>query len=142
MQVREYISGAWDSDSRKTFQYLTLFCFLVVTYAIYLAMQLRAAHQHPDEVQPLFGPLAALYLISAVPFAFLAYADNAWSSNDAAPVCVAAWIATCLGFSFQCKLCALGLCFTFFPFILAALLAHGFGTLCRFVKAKFSAASD
>ena len=115
MRLRDYISGAWDCDSRKTFQYASLFCFLVVTYAIYLAMQLRAAHQHPDEVQSLFGPLSILCFISAVPLAFLAYRDEDWSSNDAAPVCVAAWTATCLGFSFQCKLCALGLCFTFFP---------------------------
>jgi presenilin-like A22 family membrane protease len=142
MGLREYIREAWESDGRKVYQCLSLFCFLAVTYAVYLAMLLRAAaHAGPDQAVSIIGPLAILYFVSALPFVFLAYADEDWCSNDAAPVCVAAWIAACVGISFQCKLCALGLCFTFFPFILSALLAHGFGTVCRFLKTKLSAAS-
>jgi presenilin-like A22 family membrane protease len=133
MRYGEYIWEMWESGNRKTFQYLALFFFLVVIYAIYLAMHLRAIHA-ATESDSLFGPLAKLCLISALPFAVLAYSDKGWCSNDAAPVCVAAWITACVGLSFQCKICALGLATVFFPFILSALLAHGFGTLCRFAK--------
>jgi presenilin-like A22 family membrane protease len=133
----ENIRRARQSGNRKVVQYLALFCILVIIYAIYLAMHLRVirAGIEPDSV---FGPLAKLCLLSALPFAVLAYSDNTWCSNDAAPVCVAAWIAVCLGFSFQCKICALGMTTIFFPFILSALLAHGFGTLCRFAKARIT----
>lgn len=133
MRYGEYIWGAWESGNRKIFQYLALFCFLIVIYAIYLAIHLRAiqAGTGPDS---LFGLLARLCFISALPFAFLAYSDKDWCSNDAAPVCLAAWITVCVGLSFQCKMCALGLATVFFPFILTALLAHGFGALCRFAK--------
>jgi presenilin-like A22 family membrane protease len=96
-------------------------------------MHLRLIHAG-TEPDSLFGPLAKLCLISALPFAVLAYSDKDWCSNDAAPVCLAAWITVCVGLSFQCKICALGLVTVFFPFILSALLAHGFGTLCRFAK--------
>jgi hypothetical protein len=133
MRYGEYISGVWESGNRKTFQYLALFSFLVVIYAIYLAMHLRVipATTEPDS---LFGPLAKLCLISALPFAVLAYSDKGWCSNDAAPVSLAAWFTACVVLSFQCKICALGMATVFFPFILSALLAHGFGTLCRFAK--------
>jgi hypothetical protein len=133
MRYREYIRGVWESGSRKRFQYLALFCFLVVIYAIYLAMHLGVIHAG-TEPDSLFGPLAKISLISALPFAVLAYSDKGWGSNDAAPVCLAAWITVCVGLSFRCKICALGLATVFFPFIFSALLAHGFGTLCRFAK--------
>jgi hypothetical protein len=106
MRYGEYIWEMWESGNRKTFQYLALFFFLVVIYAIYLAMHLRAIHA-ATESDSLFGPLAKLCLISALPFAVLAYSDKGWCSNDAAPVCVAAWITACVGLSFQCKICAL-----------------------------------
>ncbi len=133
MRYRESIWRAWESGNRKTLQYLALFCFLVVIYAIYLAMHLRVIHAG-NEPDSLFGPLAKLCLISGLPFAVLAYADKDWCSNDAGPVCLGAWIAACVGLSFQCKVCALGVATVFFPFIFSALLAHGFGTLCRFAK--------
>jgi hypothetical protein len=134
MRYREYIWGAWESNDRKVLRCFGLFCFLLVTYAVYLAMHLRVVHTAPDQLDSLIGPLAKLCFISALPFALLAYSDKAWGSNDAAPVCLAAWITVCVGFSFQCKICALGLALPFFPLILSALLAHGFGTLCRFFK--------
>lgn len=133
LPMREYVLGAGEGSNRKVFQYLALFCFLVVIYATYLAMHLRVVHAG-TEPDSLFGPLAKLCLISALPFAVLAYSDEAWCSNDAAPVCLVAWITVCVGLSFQCKICALGLATVFLPFILSALLAHGFGTLCRFAK--------
>lgn len=126
----EYIWGEWEAGNRKVFQYLALFCFLVIIYAIYLAMHLKAVHSGDS----IGGTLARLCLISALPFAVLAYSDEEWCSNDAAPICLAAWITVCVGLSFQCKICMLGLATVFFPFIFSALVAHGFGTLCRFVK--------
>jgi hypothetical protein len=134
MRYKEYLLGAWESGNRKTLQYLALFCFLVSIYAIYLAILLGMIHAGtgPDS---LFGPLTLkLCFISALPVAVLAYSDKDWGSNDAAPVCVAAWIAVCFGFSLRCTLCALGMTTVFFPFILSALVAHGFGTVCRFAK--------
>jgi presenilin-like A22 family membrane protease len=129
----EYIWGVLEGGNRKIFQYLALFFFLVAIYAIYLAILLTVIHAG-TEPDSLFGPLTKLCLISALPFAVLAYSDKGWCSNDAAPVCLAAWITVCVGLSFRCKICALGLAAVFFPFILSALLAHGFGTLCRFAK--------
>jgi hypothetical protein len=130
--MRDYICEAWDGSERRVLQYLGLFCFLAVNYAIYLGMHLRVFHGGPDQ-------LATICFISALPFAFLAYSDIAWSSNDAAPVCLAAWIAVCVAFSFKCTICVIGLAVTFFPFILSALLAHGFGATCRFLKNRIRA---
>ena len=129
MNVRNYIYEAWDDGERKGLQCLGLFCFLVVTYAIYLGMRLGVLHTGSDQ-------FAKLCFISALPFALLAYSDNAWSSNDAAPVCLGAWIAVCVAFSFKCAVCVIALAVTFFPFILAALIAHGFGAMCRFFKER------
>lgn len=125
--MREYIVQTWEGGNRRAFQYLALFCFLVVIYAMYLAAHLRLLHLGND----FFGKLCFL---SALPFAVLAYSDETWCSNDAAPVCVAAWVAVCVGLSFLCNVCALGVATVFFPFVASALLAHGFGTLCRFAK--------
>jgi hypothetical protein len=125
--MREYMCDAWDGSERKVLECLGVFCFLVATYAIYLGMHLGVLHTGPDQ-------LAKICFISALPFALLAYSDNAWSSSDAAPVCLAAWIAVCVAFSFKCTVCVIGLAVTFFPFILSALLAHGFGAICRLFK--------
>jgi hypothetical protein len=125
--MQEYIYEAWDGGERKALEYLGLFCFLVVPYAIYLGMHLGVLHSGTDQ-------FARICFISALPFAVLAYSDNAWSSNDAAPVCLAAWIVVCIAFSFKCAICVIGLAVTFFPFILSALLAHGFGAICRSFK--------
>lgn len=57
MRYREYIWGARESSHRKVFECLGLFCFLVVTYAIYLAMHLRMVHAGPDQLDSLIGPL-------------------------------------------------------------------------------------
>jgi hypothetical protein len=125
--MREYICEAWEGSERKTLQYLGLFCFLVVPYAIYLGIHLGVLHAGP-------GQLARVCFISALPFALLAYSDSGWSSNDAAPVCLAAWVAVSVAFSFKCTICVIALAVTFFPFILSALLAHGFGAICRSLK--------
>jgi hypothetical protein len=125
--MREYICEAWDGGERKILQYLGLFCFLAVNYGIYLGMHLGVLRTGTDQ-------LAKICFISALPFALLAYSDDAWSSNDAGPVCLAAWIAVCVAFALKCTICVIGLAVTFFPFILSALLAHGFGATCRFFK--------
>ena len=125
--MREYIVQTWESGNRRVFQYLSLFSFLVVIYSIYLASHLRVLHFGADS-------FPKLCFTSALPFAALAYSDETWCSNDAAPVCVAAWVAVCVVLSFLCKVCALGVATVFFPFVASALLAHGFGTLCRFAK--------
>jgi|SRR5580704_123790 hypothetical protein len=125
--MRDYICEAWEGSEPKVLECLGLFCFLMVTYAIYLGMHLGVLHAWPDQ-------LAKICFISALPFAFLAYCDNSWSSSDAAPVCLAAWIAVCVAFSFKCTVCVIGVAVTFFPFILSALLAHGFGAICRLSK--------
>ena len=125
--MREYICEAWDGGEGKGLRSLGLFCFLAVTYAIYLGMHLGVFHAGADQ-------LAKICFVSALPFAVLAYSDSAWSSNDAAPVCLAAWIAVCFAFSFKCTICVIGLAVAFFPFILSALLAHGLGASCRFLK--------
>jgi hypothetical protein len=130
--MRDYICEAWEGSECKVRQCLGLFCFLAVPYAIYLGMHLGVLHSGSDQ-------LAGICLISALPFAVLAYSDSTWSSNDAAPVCLAAWIAVCVAFSFKCTICVIGLAVTFFPFILSALLAHGLGATCRFLKDRIRA---
>jgi len=123
--MREYICEAWESGERKLFQCVGLFSFLVVIYGLYLAIHLGVMHVGNDQ-------FATLCLISALPFAVLAFSDSYWRSNDAAPVCVLAWIAASIALSFKCPVCVVGLAVTFFPFVLSAILAHGFGTVCRF----------
>jgi hypothetical protein len=127
--MREYLYGAWESGERKPLQYAGLFCFLAITYAIYVGMHLGVFHARDNQI-------AKLCFISALPFTLLAYSDSDWCSNDAAPVCLAAWIAVCVGFSFRCPVCIVGLAVTFFPFILSALLAHGVGASCRFLQGR------
>lgn len=122
----QLIWEAWENSERKTREYFGLFCFLGVTYAIYLGIHLGVIHAGAD-------PLAKLCLISALPFAVLTYADAAWCSSDAGPVCVAAWVAASITLSFKCPICVVGLAVTFFPFVLSALLAHGLGAACRFL---------
>jgi hypothetical protein len=125
--MREFIYEAWDGSEPKVLKCLGLFCFLGITYAIYLGMHLGVFHAGSDQ-------LAKVCFISALPFALLAYSDKAWSSNDAGPVCLAAWIAVCVAFSFKCTICVIGLAVSLFPFILSALLAHGLGAMCRCFK--------
>lgn len=125
--MREFMYEAWEGSERKVRQYLGLFCFLVVPFAIYLGIHLGVVHTGSDQ-------LAKICFIAALPFALLAYSDSAWSSNDAGPVCLAAWIAVSVAFSFKCTICVIGLAVTFFPFILSAFLAHGFGAICRFFR--------
>ena len=138
VRYRDYIYEAWEGGDRKVYESASLFCFLAVTYAIYISIHLKVIHAGPDQADSLLGPLVKLCMFSALPLAFLAYADEGWSSHDAAPICLAAWITACIGFSFKCKICALGMAVPFFPFILSALLAHGLGALCRFVKGRIA----
>lgn len=136
IRYREAIWGDWESNRRKVFEYLGLFCFLAIVYAIYLSMHLRVMTgvANAPPANTLFGYLVKLCLISAVPFAGLAYSDRAWDSTDAAPVCAAAWVVVCFGFSCNCTVCAIGLAVPFLPFVFSALIAHGIGLFCRKLK--------
>ncbi|MGA7287174.1 MAG: hypothetical protein WBX02_03690, partial [Terriglobales bacterium] len=73
----------------------------------------------------LMRPLLKFCLLSALPFAVLAYRDQNWRSSDAAPVCVVAWIAVCAVFGPKYGTsCPMAFTLPFVPFILSALLAH------------------
>ena len=136
IRYREAIWGDWESSRRKVFEYLGLFCFLSVVYAIYVSVHV-SARTHVPGAPPedaLVGYFVKLCLLSALPFAVLAYTDKAWDSNDAAPVCVVAWVVVCYYFSCNCTVCAFGLVFPFLPFVLSALVAHGIGLFCRQLK--------
>ena len=113
---------------RKVFQYLGLFCVLVVIYSIYF----KGIIERRDEFNlsdPLWS-LAKVCVISALPFGVLACADQPWRSSDAAPVSVVAWIAVftvfLLAYPGQCPFSAFLL---FVPLVLSALLGHTLGTL-------------
>ena len=124
---------------RKVFQYVGLFCFQLVIYWIFLSMNLKLVAACPDGIT--FGdprePLLRFWLISGLPFAWLAYSDKTWRSSDAAPVCTGAWYAVCVALSSRISCPMTGL-YLFIPFILAALVAHGVGTLGQYLKSRHS----
>jgi hypothetical protein len=124
---------------RKIFQFVGLFCFQVVIYSIYLSMHLKLMTACPDGVtfNDPREPLLRFCLISALPFALLAYSDAGWRSSDAAPVCAGAWFAVCRGLSSRIS-CPMTGIYLFIPFILAAVLAHGLGTLGHYLKSRHS----
>jgi hypothetical protein len=135
----EIVSGLCEALGitwRKVFQYLGLFCFLVIIYSTCLSSYLKFVLGAPPEVTfgGLMRPLLKFCLVSALPFGLLAYSDETWRSSDAAPVCLGAWVLVCYGFSLHCVICPVGVAFPFFPFILTALLAHTVGTLCQLAK--------
>jgi hypothetical protein len=133
---RESIWGSWESIRRKVFEGASLFCYLLIVYAMYLSMHFKTITNAPDQPQPdaLLHSLVALCIMSALPLAVLAYCDKEWHSSDAAPVCAIAWVAVCACFSCNCQVCAFGLAATFVPFILSAIIAHALGVLCRFIQ--------
>jgi hypothetical protein len=134
-QVVSELLGALGIDRRKIFQCLGLFCFLVVIYSMCLPGYLTFVNAEHGEVtfSDLIGPLVKFCVVSALPFAVLAYSDKSWRTSDAAPVCVAAWSAVCAGLSSKFS-CLITVMFPFVPFIFAAVLAHAAGTLCRFLN--------
>ena len=112
----------------KVFQYLGLFCVLVVIYSIYLKGVIEGRNE--VELSDPVWSLAKFCVISALPFGVLALSDQPWRSSDAAPVSVAAWLAVFYAFSLkypgQCPFSAFLL---FVPLVLSALLGHTVGTL-------------
>ncbi|MFZ0360777.1 MAG: hypothetical protein WAL58_10100 [Terriglobales bacterium] len=118
----------------KLLRYLGLFCLLTVLDAIYFHGFLAALRGSGEviEVGDLMRPLIKFCVISALPFAVLAYSDDNWRSADAAPLCLTAWPAVFGAYSVkygaQCPMSAL---FPFFPLVLSALLAHALGTFCK-----------
>jgi hypothetical protein len=115
-------------NRRKVFQYLGLFCGLVVIYSIYMKGIIEGRNE-AEPSDPVWS-LARFCLISALPFGVLACVDQPWRSSDAAPVSVAAWMAVFYAFSLkypgQCPFSAFLL---FVPLVLSALLGHTVGTL-------------
>jgi hypothetical protein len=113
----------------KVFQYLGLFCLLLVIYSIYLKGVIEGRSVEVDLSDPMWS-LAKFCCISALPFGVLACSDQPWRSSDAAPVSVAAWIvvfgALSLEYPGQCPFSAFLL---FVPLVLSALLGHTVGTL-------------
>jgi hypothetical protein len=112
----------------KLFQYLGVFCVLVVIYSIYL----KGIFDGPPEVEISWWSLAKLCLVSGLPFGVLACSEQPWRSNDAASVCFLAWCLVFGGFelkySFQCPAIWIVL---FVPLVLSALLGHTVGTRCH-----------
>jgi len=113
----------------KVFQYLGLFCLLVVIYSIYLKGVIEGRNVEVELSAPVWS-LAKFCCISALPFGVLACSDQPWRSSDAAPVSVAAWVvvfgALSLKYPGQCPFSAFLL---FVPLVLSALLGHTVGTL-------------
>ena len=121
-------------DWRKAYQYLGLFCFLVIIYAIRLSTYVKFSETATGDLGlgDLMKPLVGTCLISALPFAVLAYRDENWRSSDAAPVIVGAWLTVDTALSLQyARLCPMETALPLFPFVLSALVAHALGTLCR-----------
>ena len=75
LRYREAIWGDWETNRRKVFEYLGLFCFLSVVYAIYVSMHVRSLTHVPDAPSDdaLVGYLVKLCLISALPFGVWTY---------------------------------------------------------------------
>src|SRR3954464_9539643 len=132
------VLGRCGITRRKVFQYVSLFCVLIVIYSICFSMFLKVASASPTHAQldALFAQIGKVCLVGALPFAILAYSDKTWRSSDAAPVCAGAWIAVYEGFSFNGKICALGVALPFLGLVLCALLAHGLGILCRLAQRR------
>jgi len=122
------VCAAFGITRRKVFQYLGLFCALVIIYSIYF----KLITVSPDGVEAgnLMGPLVKLCLVSALPFAALAYSDKTWNSNDAGRVCLGAWLVVAVGFLSRCtEMCPSAVILAFLPFVLSALLAHSVAAL-------------
>jgi len=130
VRYRESIWGVWGINRHKGFEYFGLFCVLAFVYSVSLSSYLKfiAAAPYGIEFVDLMRPLVNFCIVSALPFAGLAYFDRAWHSSDAAPVCVAAWVVVSVGvWPKYGDICPLAILLPFFPFILAALLAHTLG---------------
>jgi hypothetical protein len=114
-------------DPRRARQFIGLFGALLVIYAVSIASYFKFVAAAPQVIEfgDLMRPLVKFCVVSAVPFAILAYRDQNWSSSDAAPVCVFAWVAVCAAASVRYGTsCPMAFTLPFVPFILTAVLAH------------------
>ena len=129
--------GLWEDGEivrRKIFLSIGVFLFLLLVYASFL-FKFYAGPAVPEPFANL-GLFLKPCLIAAFPFAVLAYADNTWTSHDAAPVCAGGWVAACALLVSKHPMCALGLGFAFLPFVATTLVAHGVGTLGSSLKQR------
>jgi len=121
-------------DGRKVFQYAGLFCVLAIIYSIYLKGAIEVLFSAPGDAAPhaFARQLMKVCVVSALPFALLAYADRPWRSTDAAPVSVAAWIAVFGGFVVKYgDACPIPAFVLFVPLVFSALAGHTLGKLCH-----------
>lgn len=126
-------------ERRKVLQYCCLFSLLVFIYAFGLSSYLESVFAKADAITglgDLYGPLVRFCILSALPFAALAYSDKSWRSRDAARVCAVAWIVAADFMHRNHTYCALLLYFPFLPFIASATVAHAAGRATRFVIEK------
>jgi hypothetical protein len=129
--------GLWEDGEivrHKIFLSIGLFVFLLLVYGSFL-FKFYAGQGVPEPFANL-GLFLKPCLIAAFPFAVLAYADKNWTSHDAAPVCACGWAAACAVLVNKHPMCALGLGFTFLPFVATTLVAHGIGTLGSSLKQR------
>jgi hypothetical protein len=121
-------------DGRKLFQYVGLFCVLAVIYSIYLKGAIEVVFSAPGDTAPhaFARQLLKVCVVSALPFALLAYADRPWRSTDAAPVSVAAWVAVFAGFVVKYgDACPIPAFLLFVPLVFSALAGHTLGKVCN-----------
>jgi hypothetical protein len=129
--------GLWEDGEivrHKIFLSIGLFVFLLLVYGSFL-FKFYAGQGVPEPFANL-GLFFKPCLIAAFPFAVLAYADKTWTSHDAAPVCAGGWVAACAVLVNKHPMCALGLGFTFLPFVATTLVAHGIGALGSSLKQR------
>jgi hypothetical protein len=110
----------------RLFQYVGLFCVVVVIDSIYLN---SIFNDSSHEVGTTGWSVARFFLLSGLPYGVLACSDQPWGNKHAAQVCVVAWMVVYGGFSLiypSCPKAAIGL---FIPLLFSAVLGHTVGTL-------------
>ena len=128
-------------ERRKVFQYVGLFLFLVLVYAVALSRYLNFVWADGTVGGPvintpldLMRTIVRFCILPAVPFAVLAYYEKNWRSSAAAQVCAAAWALVAAGFVLKLHTaCIILVVFPFPPFIAAATFAQAAGRATRFV---------
>src|SRR5205814_9439271 len=126
-------------SQRKVLQYLGLFSVLVLIYATALSGYIKFLMTRPviNALSDLMRPIAALCILSALPFAYLAYSDENWRSSDAATVCAAAWTSVAAAFlHIYHTNCVAIVAVPFVPFVASAVVAHAAGHATRFLVSK------
>jgi hypothetical protein len=131
-------------ERRKIFQYIGLFLFLVLVYAVALSRYLDFVSADGKSGGPvintpldLMPPIIRFCILSALPFAGLACYEKNWRSSDAAAICAAAWAIVAAGFMVKLHTnCIILVAFPSPPFIASATVGHAAGRATRFIFDK------